>query len=72
MRKKLLNLKELSPSCSYCKYGKRSPDKENVLCDRSGIRMPDSFCGKFIYDPLKRQPKRRLVLPVYSPEEFKI
>ncbi|MCR4616026.1 MAG: hypothetical protein K5756_07770 [Clostridiales bacterium] len=72
MRRKLLNTKELSPSCSYCKYGKRSPDRENVLCSLSGIRMPDSCCGKFIYDPLKRQPKRRPNLPVHSPDEFKL
>ncbi len=70
IKRNVLSIKEISPSCSYCEYGRLSPDKENILCLKSGIRLPDSCCGKFSYDPLKRQPKRRIPLSEHTAEEF--
>ena len=66
--KKLLNKKEISPSCSYCAHGKLSPDGETVLCKKKGIVEKDFACRKFVYDVLKRQPKRPKKLEKFNPE----
>ena len=70
--KKLLNKKEISPSCSYCSYGKLSPDGETVLCKKKGVVEKDFACRKFNYDVLKRQPKRPIELEKYNPEDFSL
>ena len=70
--KKLLNKKEISPSCSYCAYGKLSPDGETVLCKKKGVVEKDFACRKFQYDVLKRQPKRPIELEKYNPEDFSL
>ena len=33
------------------------PDGKSVLCIRKGVMPLDARCGKFRYDPLKREPK---------------
>ncbi len=70
--KKLLNKKEISPSCSYCAHGKLSPDGATVLCKKKGVVEKDFACRKFTYDVLKRQPKRPIELEKYNPEDFKL
>ena len=70
--KKLLNKKSISPSCSYCEYGKLSPDGETVLCKKKGIVEKDFSCRKFSYDVLKRQPKRPLPLQKFNEEDFSL
>mgnify|MGYP003296222971 CR=1 FL=1 len=70
--KKLLNEKEISPSCSYCEFGKCSPDGETVLCKKKGIVEKDFSCRKFSYDVLKRQPRRPLPLQKYNKEDFSL
>lgn len=72
MSKKILNEKEISPSCSYCMHGKCSPDGETVLCKKKGIVEKDFSCKKFSYDVLKRQPRRPLPLQKYSKEDFSL
>ena len=63
--------KSISPSCSYCQFGRLSPDKEGILCIQQGIMLPSSSCKKFKYDPLKRQPKQKPKLFTgYNPEDF--
>ena len=70
--KKLLNKKEISPSCSYCALGKLAPDGETVLCKKKGVVEKDFYCRKFKYDVLKRQPRRPVELQEYSPEDFSL
>ena len=72
MRNKLLNKKEISPSCSYCAHGKSSPDGETVLCIKKGIMEKDAFCKKFSYDVLKRQPRRPRPLDEFSADDFSL
>lgn len=72
MRKKMLNTKGLSPSCSYCEYGKASVDGETVLCRKKGVVEKDFACKKFKYDILKRQPKRPKPLEKFNPEDFSL
>lgn len=70
--KKLLNKKDISPSCSYCKYGKAAPDGETVLCKKKGVVEKDFACKKFSYDVLKRQPKRPKPLEQFKAEDFSL
>lgn len=70
--KKLINKKEISPSCSYCMHGKLAPNGENVLCMKKGVVEKDFACRKFKYDVLKRQPKRQRELEKFDAEDFKL
>ncbi|MDR1631025.1 MAG: hypothetical protein LBS36_12570 [Oscillospiraceae bacterium] len=58
------------PSCSYCAHGRACAVEGEILCEKKGIRLADSSCKKFIYDPLKREPKKAPVLPKYDSKEF--
>lgn len=72
MKNKLLKGKNISPSCSYCEHGRLSPDGENVLCIKKGVMDKDSFCKKFSYDILKRQPKRPMALTKFDEKDFSL
>lgn len=60
------------PLCKYCLHGRQSPVEGEILCAKMGIRLAESSCKKFIYDPLKRQPKRQSSLPKYAKEDFEL
>lgn len=60
------------PSCKYCAHGRQSPIEGEILCAKMGIRLVDSSCKKFLYDPLKRQPKKQPALPKYEQEDFEL
>lgn len=72
MKKPLINSKEISPACAVCGHGVLSADGECVLCVKTGIRALDSSCKKFVYDPLKRIPKRRIEKGEFSEEDFEL
>lgn len=70
MRKKLIDQKDVEKECRNCACGRVMPEDGKILCEKSGIRNPDSTCKKFRYDPLCRVPKRQPVLVEYSEEDF--
>ncbi|NLP48645.1 MAG: hypothetical protein GX345_06850 [Clostridiales bacterium] len=70
MKKSLLNSKKISPQCSLCVHGKPTPDGLGILCIKKGLMRPDSKCRRFLYDPLKRVPRRQPALPTINPEDF--
>ncbi len=70
MNKKLLEKKKYPAVCETCLHGRLSPDKETVLCIKKGIVQPDGKCRKYSYDPLKRQPKKPLIIEQADPSEF--
>lgn len=72
MNKKLLNKKDISPSCAYCRHGRPAPDRETVLCKKHGVVEKDFSCKKFAYDVLKRQPKRPMPMQKFDAEDFKL
>ena len=53
----MLFSRHIPPSCSYCCYGTLISIEE-VACVRRGITTAGSFCRKYGYDPLKREPER--------------
>lgn len=58
MKQKLFN-KDISPQCSICKHGKNTPDGKEVICHRKGVIAADYVCKKYVYDVLKRSPRRK-------------
>ncbi len=68
--KKVVNGGEINRSCANCAYGRHTPDHLAVLCEKKGVKAPDSHCRKFKYDPLNRIPNKPLPLSEHSPEEF--
>lgn len=70
MRKKIIDVKDVPQECRNCSYGRALPEDDKILCEKSGIRNPDSACKKFRYDPLCRIPVRDPDLLEYSEEDF--
>lgn len=70
--KKLFGKKDISASCSYCTHGRIAPNKESILCKKSGLVDVDYSCKKFKYDPLKRQPTRPRPIVKYDEEDFSL
>ena len=65
--------KKIQPACKYCAVGKLSPDGENVLCVKSGVRAPDASCSKFRYDVFKRVPARDpQISDQFTEDDFKL
>lgn len=64
--------KKIEPSCSYCRYGKYSIDNNKILCNKKGILEIYNSCNKFRYDPLKRSPKRQIILPKFEKSDFQL
>ena len=62
----------IEPSCIYCRYGRFSADKAMILCEYKGVIYEPSSCRRFIYDPLKREPKRQRQLPKYDKSDFEL
>ena len=69
---KKANPKNYEPSCSYCVFGNESPFGTEILCVKMGIRAPSSFCKKFAYDPLKRNPRKAPTLPKFEKGDFEL
>ncbi len=65
--------KNIEPSCSYCKHGRKISETE-MICRKHGIVSRASHCGKFFYDPFKRQPPEPVTLNTekFSPEDFEL
>ena len=64
--------RDIEPACEYCARGKRSSDGKSILCTHKGIMGEKDHCRKFLYDPLKREPRRAPALPSFSEEDFSI
>lgn len=47
--------------CRYCKHCSNIED-DLLLCVKRGIVSADKSCCKFVYDPLKRVPPKKLVV----------
>jgi hypothetical protein len=65
---------EIKPMCIYCEHAKAAigDDDNHMVCRYKGVVTFDFSCRKYIYDPLKRIPRRRpLPLPELY-EEFKL
>ena len=64
--------KKIEPNGIYCQHGKAAPGEQMVLCIKKGVVSPYYSCKKFLYDPLKREPRPRPPKPRFSPEDFSL
>ena len=72
MPKRKLFGNDIAPACAYCHFGKPAQDGIMILCSKFGPVAAYYKCKKYIYDPLKRVPKRLPNLPVFTAEDFQI
>lgn len=56
--------------CRLCEHGRLSTDKSAVVCIKKGVVDPEGHCGKYLYDPLKREVKSPLGVGEYTAEDF--
>lgn len=50
----------IHPKCEYCQFGSKTKEGSKVLCIKQGLVDSNFSCGKFIYSPFKRIPKKQL------------
>lgn len=58
---------EIERCCARCEYATLLNQFDYILCNRKGVVCDTHVCRHFIYDPLKRSPKR---LP--TPEQIEL
>lgn len=58
MKKNKENEPELERFCRFCQHSAELADNEKFLCEKKGVVSGEYVCRKFVYDPLKRAPKR--------------
>ena len=56
--------------CLFCENATILQGDENVLCKHKGIVSEDFVCRKYVYDPLKRQPKTNANMPTLSKDDL--
>ena len=62
----------VQPACEYCEHGNSATDSTMILCKKRGVVSPMYSCRKYKYAPLKRKPRKKPQLPVFSPEDFEL
>ena len=57
--------------CEYCQYNDGGEDSPACTL---GLTMPQAGCPRYIYDPLRRDPRPAPSLRIkgYDPEDFKL
>lgn len=64
---------KIEPACKYCELSMQVLEPSgDVLCEKRGIVSANYHCRKYIYDPLKRIPRRPLVVQKYTAEDFSL
>ncbi len=49
---------DITRICELCRFSAEIQTTEDMLCEHHGVVHKEYSCRKFIYDPLKRIPKR--------------
>ncbi|MBE6611521.1 MAG: hypothetical protein E7632_03415 [Ruminococcaceae bacterium] len=51
--------------CEFCRFCEAITGTEDMLCEHLGVVSREHTCRRFVYDPLKRVPRRlpELVVP---------
>ena len=59
---------EINRVCGCCELAETLNNKDIVLCSLKGVVSSGHVCKKFIYDPLKRDPKPPAKIPGLDPD----
>ena len=60
---------EIERFCAFCEHASPLIDDSEMLCFHRGVVGKRFTCRKFIYDPLKRKPRRKII---EEPEQLSI
>lgn len=60
---KIKNSEEIEKFCKYCEYASSLATEDEMVCKKKGVVSAGYICRKFIYDPLKREPKKLKTAP---------
>ena len=58
--------------CALCASATIIEIDGRIICPNRGFVNSDDCCQKYRYDPLKRIPKKKPILPTYNEEDFKL
>ncbi len=63
----------IPPACEYCSNCHNLKSADTYYCEvhATDVECYDS-CDNYVYDPLRRVPKRRLPMPEFSIDDFKL
>lgn len=65
--------KNIAPACEYCAKNRTAQGGLTLHCTVSDDAVPPyHHCDAFVYDPLRRVPKRIPKLPTFSADDFKL
>ncbi len=55
----------LDKVCEFCRFASAISGTEEMLCEQRGVVAKAYGCRRFVYDPLKRVPRRlpELIVP---------
>ncbi len=63
----------IPPACEYCTNCHTKIAGDTYFCEQKATDIePYESCGEYVYDPLRRVPKRRMALPTFSVDDFKL
>ncbi len=61
---------EINKVCQCCELAQTLNNPDVMLCSLKGVVSSGHYCKKFIYDPLKRDPKPVVKMPSLDPEDL--
>lgn len=70
LSKKKLFGNNITPRCDYCIYYEKN-SSGNPVCPY-GLTTVGETCKRYVYDPLKREPKSMPTLPKFTADDFKL
>lgn len=62
----------IRPACKYCEHVLQILGDDKMLCGKKDVVSSADKCRAFIYDPLKRVPKRPKPLEKIEETEFEL
>ncbi|MDR2933463.1 MAG: hypothetical protein LBV27_10205 [Oscillospiraceae bacterium] len=63
---------KIPPACKYCENARGKITKDGMtLCAKKGVVPADYACRLYIYDPIKRIPKK-LARQDFDPTDFEL
>jgi len=61
----------VTPACKYCRHNLKYIEKDDTcFCPKKGVVAGGYKCRAYIYDPLKRSPRKTTEKRDYKEEEF--
>ncbi len=56
---------DICKMCEFCRYASEIAGAAEMLCEKRGVVAREFKCRLFVYDPLKRVPRRlpELIVP---------